>query len=207
MAKQIEGVYERILDCAKEEFLAKGFKDASLRVIAKNANTSTGSIYTRFKDKNGLFEALVKPVTDMIKDMCAEIETTFEKRDAVTQSETMAEFTSESDVDMINFIYDHKDIVLLLVNCAYGTKFENFLDEFIEIEANSTIHYLKVIGHGDVLDNPVLLSFIHTLAVTYCRGMLDSVLNGLSREEAHAYVQYFNQYHTSGFNTLFKLKA
>ena len=56
MAKQIEGVYEAILSCAKKEFLEKGYKDASLRVIAQEAGTSTGSIYTRFGDKEGLFE-------------------------------------------------------------------------------------------------------------------------------------------------------
>ena len=47
LAKQIEGVYEAILACAKREFLEKGYKDASLRTIAREANTSTGSIYTR----------------------------------------------------------------------------------------------------------------------------------------------------------------
>ena len=53
MARQIEGVYEAVLRCAKEEFLAKGYKDASLRTIAERAGTSTGSIYTRFGDKEG----------------------------------------------------------------------------------------------------------------------------------------------------------
>ena len=48
MARQIEGVYEAVLRCAEEEFLAKGYKDASLRTIAERAGTSTGSIYTRF---------------------------------------------------------------------------------------------------------------------------------------------------------------
>lgn len=51
MARQIEGVYEAVLRCAEEEFLAKGYKDASLRTIAERAGTSTGSIYTRFGDK------------------------------------------------------------------------------------------------------------------------------------------------------------
>ena len=59
MAKQIEGVYERILECAKQEFLEKGYLDASLRTIATKAGTSTNSIYVRFQDKEGLFEALV----------------------------------------------------------------------------------------------------------------------------------------------------
>ena len=61
MAKQIEGVYDKLIECAKAEFLEKGFKDASLRTIAKNAGTSTNSIYVRFGDKAGLFDAIVKP--------------------------------------------------------------------------------------------------------------------------------------------------
>ena len=51
MAKQIEGVYEAVLACAKKEFLEKGYTDASLRTIAQEAGTSTSSIYTRFKDR------------------------------------------------------------------------------------------------------------------------------------------------------------
>ncbi len=43
MAKQKPGVYDRVLECAKEEFLSKGFLDASLRTIAQAAETSTGS--------------------------------------------------------------------------------------------------------------------------------------------------------------------
>ena len=40
MAKQIEGVSERILACARGEFLDKGFTGASLRTIAAAADTS-----------------------------------------------------------------------------------------------------------------------------------------------------------------------
>lgn len=62
MAKQIEGVYEKILECAKNEFLKNGYNDASLRTIAANADTSTQSIYVRFHNKEGLFTAIVEPV-------------------------------------------------------------------------------------------------------------------------------------------------
>ena len=61
MTKPIEGVSERILSCAKEGFLEKGYADASLRTIAAKAETTTGSIYSRFRDKEGLFGALVEP--------------------------------------------------------------------------------------------------------------------------------------------------
>ena len=62
MAKQIEGVSERILACARGEFLDKGFTGASLRTIAAAADTSTNSIYVRFGDKEGLFSAIVEPL-------------------------------------------------------------------------------------------------------------------------------------------------
>lgn len=61
MTKPIEGVSERILSCAKEGLLEKGYADASLRTIAAKAETTTGSIYSRFRDKEGLFGALVEP--------------------------------------------------------------------------------------------------------------------------------------------------
>lgn len=48
MASRIEGFDEAILYHAKNEFLEKGFADASLRTIAQNAGVSTSTIYTRY---------------------------------------------------------------------------------------------------------------------------------------------------------------
>ena len=62
VAKQIEGAYDAVLARTKEEFLDKGYQEASLRTIAQKAGTSTGPIYTRLGDKEGLFEAIVQPV-------------------------------------------------------------------------------------------------------------------------------------------------
>ena len=53
MASRIEGFDEKILSCAKEEFLEKGYTDASIRTIAQNAGVSTSTIYTRYSDKEG----------------------------------------------------------------------------------------------------------------------------------------------------------
>ena len=77
MAKQKAGVYDKVLECAKEEFLSRGFLDASLRSIAQAADTSTGSIYTRFGDKEGLFRAIAEPVVDEFKDMFRKVQEDF----------------------------------------------------------------------------------------------------------------------------------
>ena len=62
MSKQVKGVSEKIEACAKKEFLEKGYVDASLRTIAEEADTTTGSIYSRYGGKEGLFSAIVEPV-------------------------------------------------------------------------------------------------------------------------------------------------
>ena len=73
MAKQKAGVYDKVLECAKEEFLSKGFLDASLRTIAQAAETSTGSIYTRFGDKEGLFNGLAESAFAPMHSLAKEI--------------------------------------------------------------------------------------------------------------------------------------
>ena len=64
MASRVEGFDEKILACAKEEFLEKGYTDASIRTIAQNAGVSTSTIYTRYSDKEGLFRFLVEPAAN-----------------------------------------------------------------------------------------------------------------------------------------------
>ena len=118
MAKQKPGVYDRVLECAKEEFLSKGFLDASLRTIAQEAGTSTGSIYTRFGDKEGLFRCLVEPVVDEFRAMFREIQENFHQLDNETQRAEMGQYTARHQMDLLDYIYDHFDVFRLLLDGA-----------------------------------------------------------------------------------------
>ena len=51
MAKRVAGVTEKLMECAKEEFLANGYENASLRIIAEKAGSSKGAIYIRYPIK------------------------------------------------------------------------------------------------------------------------------------------------------------
>ena len=53
----------------RRSFCPGDFWTLPLRTIAQEAETSTGSIYTRFGDKEGLFRALAEPVVDEFKAM------------------------------------------------------------------------------------------------------------------------------------------
>ena len=59
MKEQIHSTREKILEAGKKEFLEKGFRDASLRTIVKEAGVTTGAFYGYYKSKEDLFDALV----------------------------------------------------------------------------------------------------------------------------------------------------
>ena len=203
MAKQIEGVYEAVLACAKKEFLEKGYKDASLRVIAQAAGTSTGSIYTRFKDKAGLFDAIVGPAADQLKDMFVEIQENFHSLDDSTQEAEMGEYTSRHQMEMLEYIYDHFDEFRLLLECSDGTRFSGFVDELVDIEVEYTYKYMEVINCESVKSGVVTEDFIHIIVTAYFNGMFEVVRHNMSRDDARKYIRLLNRYHMQGFSTVF----
>lgn len=203
MAKQIEGVYESVLACAKKEFLEKGYKDASLRVIAQVAGTSTGSIYTRFKDKAGLFDAIVGPAADQLKDMFVEIQENFHSLDDSTQEAEMGEYTSRHQMEMLEYIYDHFDEFRLLLDCSDGTRFSGFVDELVDIEVEYTYKYMEVINCESVKSGVVTEDFIHIIVTAYFNGMFEVVRHNMSRDDARKYIRLLNRYHMQGFSTVF----
>ena len=146
VAKQKAGVYDKVLECAKEEFLSKGFLDASLRIIAQAADTSTGSIYTRFGDKEGLFRAIAEPVVDQFKAMFCRVQEDFHQLSEEEQRADMGQYTAHHQEEMLDYIYDHFDVFRLLLDGAHGTRFSCFLDEL------GGPRYQRVHAGQDVLD-------------------------------------------------------
>ncbi len=203
MAKQIEGVYEKLFQCAKKEFLEKGFKDASLRVIAQEAGTSTGSIYTRFNDKEGLFDAIVNPVVEEMKERFFTVLDNFEQVDDSRKEELMPEYSCRGMQELLDFIYEHFDEFRLLLDASYGTRFQNFMDALIESEVSSTYRYMKVIGCESVTSGTVTEEFIHIVTSAYFTGMFEVVRHNMPKPDAEHYIGLLVKYHMAGFDTIF----
>ena len=122
----------RLLSAAKEEFLQKGFKDASLAEICKAAGVTTGALYKRYEGKEALFSALV---SDTVREM-EEFATGFEDTDIshLTDQELYDSLcmTPESITEWMKSLYEHREAVTLLVRCAAGTRFENYRHDWAE---------------------------------------------------------------------------
>ena len=57
-----EEIREKILKAALEEFYCRGYKSSAMRNIAEKAKIPTGLIYSYYKNKEALFDAVLRPV-------------------------------------------------------------------------------------------------------------------------------------------------
>lgn len=203
MAKQIEGVYERILDCAKAEFLDKGYTDASLRSIAAAAETSTNSIYVRFGDKEGLFSAIVEPVLSEMTERFLKIQEAFCHMDQAAQAAHMAEYADGGTAELVDYMYDHLDGFRLLLDASYGTRFHNFVDTLVRIEVEYTYKYMERAGYAAQLGDAATEKLLHIVTTSRFESIFEVIRHGMSRAEAAEYIELLSRYHRTGFFTVF----
>ena len=125
---------QHLLECAKKEFLEKGYMKASLRNICKEAGVTTGALYFFFKDKEALFGALVE---EPLKKLYVAMEEHFATE--MRNEEQVAQMALEDDRDLeisrqiIRQMYANRDAFLLLLTKSQGSRFENCLDEVVDI--------------------------------------------------------------------------
>lgn len=203
MAKQIEGVAERILTAAKQEFLEKGYVDASLRTIAAAADTSTNSIYVRFGDKEGLFSAIVEPALSEMTERFIKIQEQFHQMDRASQAAQMPEYSDGGTAELVDYMYAHLDAFRLLLDASYGTRFHNFVDELVRIEVEYTYKYMEMVGYPANFGDALTEKLLHIVTTSRFESIFEVIRHGMSREEAAEYIQLLSRYHRTGFLAIF----
>lgn len=203
MARQIAGVSERILACAKAEFLDKGYTDASLRSIAAAAETSTNSIYVRFQDKEGLFSAIVEPVLNEMIERFLKIQEAFCRMERAEQTAHMAEYADGGTKELVGYMYDHLDEFRLLLDASYGTRFHNFVDELVRIEVEYTYRYMAAVGCPAHMGDAMTEKLLHIVTTSRFESIFEVIRHGMSREEAAEYIDLLSRYHRTGFFAVF----
>ena len=204
MTKPIEGVSERILACAKEEFLEKGFSEASLRTIAAKADTTTGSIYSRFKDKEGLFCAVVEPVAEGLTAIFLRTQKNFHDQEPEEQPKLMETYVLSGMDEMLDYVYDYFEEFQLLLDASYGTRYQDFVEHLVEIETEYTYKYMDATQstrEGSLITE----EFIHIMARAMFDSMFEVVRHHMDRDTARKYLHMLEKYHYGGWSAIIDL--
>jgi len=184
--------------------MEKGYNDASLRIIAQNADTSTSSIYTRFGDKKRLFDALVKGPADEMQRYYCDIQERFSKEPPEYKQRVHFDYAKEKMYELVDFIYDHFDAFKLLIDCSEGAGYDNYVHDLVDIEVEYTLDFIESIGNDSLKTGRLSLELMHILSSGFLRGMFEMVSHNMTRDQAHIYVNQLKRFYTRGWSDIFE---
>ena len=192
---------DNILNSAKAEFLQKGFKDASLRNIAKQAGVTTGAIYGYFKDKDDIFVTLVKDVLDEFFNLIEEVEE--EERNMVKEGigfPNQIFSAKKSHLRYLKYMYDNYDICKLVIMRSSGSSIENYMDMFMEKSLQELKEFILSIKKASEVDEFT----IHIIIEFYIKSITEFIKHDIPYETAVKQFKNINTFFFSGWKELMK---
>ncbi|MDO5095413.1 MAG: TetR/AcrR family transcriptional regulator [Peptostreptococcaceae bacterium] len=129
---------EVILQIAAEEFLQKGFYDASLRNIAEMAGVTTGSFYWHFKSKEELFDSVVGEHYLYVMNVFKAFIEDSSDLSIPERLKNMRSISLKCLSTILTYMYEHPLIFKILISKSSGTKYEHFIHELVSYEVDDT---------------------------------------------------------------------
>ncbi len=193
---------DNILSAAKKEFLEKGFRSASLRNIVKTANVTTGAFYGYYKSKEELFDALVAKQADYVMSVYKKAQTDFTRLSHEEQARSMGEVSGNCMETILEYMYKYPDEFKLILCCAEGTRYENYVHEMVEIEVDATHKFndvLKGLGMHSKLLNPRLE---HMLISGMLSAYFEMIIHDMPYSEAVENLKDLRAFYTAGWQKI-----
>ena len=196
----------KILEVAKQEFMEKGYINASMRSIAEKSGCTTGMLYSRFADKNKIFTSLVKEGADKLLYYFNYYHDGFSNATPKEQIESLHNYSEQGMEKIIDIIYDYFDSFKLIICCGFGSSYRNFVDVLVDMEVESTVKFVEVLkkqGH----DLPhIRVDLCHILANSLFNGIFEIVAHDFDKESAKEYVNSLQDFFAAGWDRLLGLK-
>ena len=199
MAKRMEGFDEAIMIHAKKEFLEKGYENASLRTISKNACVSTSTIYTRFQDKEGLFKALVDPAAEKLLVYMDSYLNSFQTLDAKVQVDERVEYSERGYHGFLDILYEYFDEFRMITTSSTNGLYRYYLEQIVELDVKCTIHFLQISKNPAYQEGRLTDGFIHVVSSAFYSGVFEIPVQNMSREEAERYIFELRKFYDNGW--------
>jgi len=192
---------ERILQCAASEFLKKGWAKSSMREVAKLAGLTTGSLYFHFKNKEALFDALVKDVYNaLLANHRAMYDTFFNMSPDIKKRRA---FRFESRKKTIDFVYEHYRAVKLLVCGSAGTRYADFFSLMMEDTYKADVRALSSLkGCGNIPHSDIDLRLYSAIDKSFWNCLFETVRLDIPYEKALKYVAVLDEFYEAGWRKI-----
>lgn len=115
------------------KWLYEGFSEK----ICADAGVTTGALYFFFKNKNDLFKAIVdEPLKELCKLLTEHYMQDAQDMDSDDPAVLSAEYHIDTHTDLdklVEYMYLHYDVFMLLLTGAQGSEYENTVDMIVDM--------------------------------------------------------------------------
>ncbi len=173
--------------------------NASLREISIKSGVSTHAIYTRFCDKKGLFDALVKNSADAllaeVKSKSREMERSYE-----LNPDGFALPLKTLDA-ALEYVYMHLNDFTLIFKMSAGTGYEKIVEELASVEEKTVKRIIKKIAtkkDGIYVDD----FFIHSICLNGYENIKNVVVSNLTYKQARRFMERLHTFYAAGWKNI-----
>ncbi len=200
MQTQKDLVRKQILSAACTLFLKEGFSGVSMRDISRHSGVGLSNIYNYFKNKDDIFDAIVKPALDKLlgfgnKHHSEEI--------ADVMMITNKEHSESIVQDFLAHISKFRTAYKLLFAHSHGSKYADFRQVYSDKMVIMSIEYFKQIK----LKNPKVKSdfsetFLRITALTNLTMYELLATNVMTKDKIKLVIEEFVQFQIAGWREL-----
>ena len=181
-------VRERILLAAEDSFYNKDYRNTKLSEIAELAECPTSLIYTYFKNKSELFNAIVAPIyNDFFKALDEE---------EATEGDMLERLKKSGEGYLKQLLKNHRKLVIL-IDKSTGSDYEDAKEKMV---SRLQKHIEDGMARFSKQKYESMLSRI--LASNYTEGLLEIARNYKSYEWAKNILELMNQCYYLGVQSL-----
>ncbi|EUJ18466.1 TetR/AcrR family transcriptional regulator [Listeria aquatica] len=126
-----EDVRKKIIEAARKTFKKEGYAKSSIRKIAIQAEMSSGNLYRYYKNKEALFEEIVRPSYEIYQAELEKMKKKYEQREA--ESGRTPKYYSQIEAELIQFFKLKRDEMNLLFNYSEGSQFASAEQELEQL--------------------------------------------------------------------------
>ena len=183
----------RILECAKEEFLRNGFEKAQVGEIAKTANVTTGAIYRHFKNKEELFFTLIEDVYEYTLDIVTDVEIRSTYKASMPLSEetdnVVIEALFSETMRFVDYMYEHFDEFKLLLACSKGSRVENFAEEITDRYTHKNMKLIQAAAGKKSSATKIKELEVHIITKGYITSLCECIIHAIPYDDVSRYIK------------------
>ena len=193
--------HTKVIKASRQEFLEKGFAAASMRSIAAKADMSVAGLYRHFADKEDMFLAIVSPLMEEMNNWLHDHIS--DKNAKLANGEQGDALYSGSIAQLVkDVIYPKREEFKLLLNGAKGSRYENFMHDYVEKAQGEMLMAFKKLEECNFKVTIPEKEELHVLLSAYMTALFEPILHDYTEEKMENCLKTVEKFFAPGWKEI-----